>query len=177
MQLQGDGFSTIALRQGTVCGYSPRMRFDLIINTMFRCGLINGKITINNPSIWRPLLDVRDTCAAFLRAIQADPSINGPFNVAYDNFTVGQVGDIVREELMELTGKHIAIEVANQQDFRNYKVTCEKARTCLGFNPKYSVADTVRNLYQHLSEFGDFSDKRFYNIQVFKELEQRRAVK
>ncbi|MFO7974569.1 MAG: SDR family oxidoreductase [Candidatus Hydrogenedentota bacterium] len=175
MQLQDDSFSTIALRQGTVCGYSPRMRFDLIINTMFRCGLVERKITINNPSIWRPLLDVRDTCAAFLRAVQADASISGAFNVAYDNFTVGQVGDIVREELMELTGKKIAIEVLNQQDYRNYKVTCEKARTYLGFNPKHSVADMVRNLYQHLDEYGDFSEKRFYNIQVFKELQETKA--
>ena len=82
LQLQDDTFSTIALRQGTVCGHSPRMRFDLIINTMFKCAILDGEITVNNPSIWRPLLDVRDTASAFLRAVQADKTISGVFNVA-----------------------------------------------------------------------------------------------
>jgi nucleoside-diphosphate-sugar epimerase len=61
----------IALRQGTVSGYSPRMRFDLIVNTMYKNAIVNGKLTVNNPSIWRPIIDVRDTSTAFLRAVQA----------------------------------------------------------------------------------------------------------
>lgn len=139
LQLADESFSTIALRQGTVCGYSPRTRFDLIVNTMFRAAIVDGSITVNNPSIWRPLLDVRDTSAAFLRAVQADMSISGVFNVAYDNFTVGAVADMVKEEVELLTGKKVMVTVNSMQDFRNYKVTCEKARTYLGFRPKYSI--------------------------------------
>lgn len=171
LQLSSDDFSTISLRQGTVCGYSPRMRFDLIVNTMFKSALKDGLVTVNNPSIWRPILDVRDTAAAFLRAVQADYSISGSFNVAYDNFTVGQIGDLVREQLIESTGNEIAIKVNNISDFRNYKVTCEKAKTYLGFSPKYSIAHIVDNLYRHLDEYGDFEDDNFYNIKVFKKME------
>lgn len=176
LQLQDDTFSAIALRQGTVCGHSPRMRFDLIINTMFKCAMVEGKLVINNPSIWRPVLDVRDTSAAFLRAVQADYSISGSFNVAYGNFTVGQIGDLVREELQELSGRKIEIEVRSIQDFRNYKVTCEKARTYLGFLPRYCVQDIVRSLYDHRAEYGDFSDDAFYNIKTFRRLDQSAAV-
>lgn len=170
LQLQDKDFSTIALRQGTVCGFSPRMRFDLIVNTMFKSALADGKITLNNPSIWRPLIDVRDTATAFLRAVQADPAISGSFNVAYDNFTVGQVGDLVHDELEALTGRQIALEVKDLQDFRNYKVSCDKARTYLGFCPKYSVSDTIRALYQHRESFGDFSRDEYYNIKMFRNL-------
>ncbi len=168
LQLACDGFSTIALRQGTVCGYSPRMRFDLIVNTMFRAAIVEGRITVNNPSIWRPILDVRDTAAAFLRAVQADSSISGVFNVAYDNFTVGAVADMVKEEVESLTGKKVTVTVNNLQDFRNYKVTCDKARTYLGFLPKYSIPDMVDSLYRHLDSYGDFSNDEYYNIRTFK---------
>lgn len=172
LQLESEEFSTIALRQGTVCGYSPRMRFDLIVNTMFKSAIKDGLITVNNPSIWRPILDVRDTASAFLRAVQADPGISGAFNVAYDNFTVGQIGDMVREQVVECTGQNVAIKVNNISDFRNYKVTCEKARTYLGFSPKYSIEDLVESLYRHVESYGDFSDEAYYNIEVFKKLDQ-----
>jgi len=170
LQLQDKDFSAIALRQGTVCGYSPRMRFDLIVNTMFKSALAEGKITLNNPSIWRPIIDVRDTAAAFLRAVQADPAISGSFNVAFDNFTVGQVGDLVHDELEQLTGRPIAMDVKNLQDFRNYKVSCDKARTYLGFRPKYSVSDMIRALFLHRESFGDFSNDAYYNIKMFRNL-------
>src|SRR3989344_6134509 len=59
LQMRDDDFSVIALRQGTVCGYSPRMRFDLIVNTMFKACMTEGQITVNNPAIWRPIYDLR----------------------------------------------------------------------------------------------------------------------
>lgn len=170
LQLQDDTFSTIALRQGTVCGHSPRMRFDLIINTMFKCALLDGVITVNNPSIWRPLLDVRDTASAFLRAVQADKGISGVFNVAKDNFTVGQVADFVKDEVEACTGRKVRIAIKDIQDFRNYKVSCERAKTYLGFQPKYSITDITHALYQHLETYGDMGQQRYYNIEVFKGL-------
>jgi nucleoside-diphosphate-sugar epimerase len=171
LQLQDENFSTIALRQGTINGYSPRMRFDLIVNTMFKAAMTDGLITVNNPAIWRPLLDVRDTSGGFLRAVQADSSISGAFNVAYDNYTVGQVADLVKDEVERLTGKRVKVDIKDKQDFRNYKVSCDKARTCLGFKPKYDVPEMISSIYQRLEQYGDFSNPNFYNIQVFKSLE------
>ncbi|HNR30231.1 MAG TPA: SDR family oxidoreductase [Candidatus Hydrogenedentes bacterium] len=170
LQLQDDAFSTIALRQGTVNGYSPRMRFDLIVNTMFKCAIEDGVIVVNNPSIWRPLIDVRDTAGAFLRAVQADYAISGVFNVAYDNFTVGLVADLVKDEIQALTGVKARVDIRNVQDYRNYKVSCDRAKTYLGFHPKYAITDTVRELFRHREEYGDFAEDRYYNIRVFKQL-------
>src|SRR5208282_5428571 len=79
-QLVDDGFSVISLRKGTISGYSPRMRFDLIINTMFKCAMVDHTITINNPSIWRPILSIDDAATAYTRAIEADQRISGIFN-------------------------------------------------------------------------------------------------
>ncbi len=170
LQLQDENFSTIALRQGTVCGHSPRMRFDLIVNTMFKTAMVEGHITVNNPSVWRPIIDVRDTASAFLRAVQADHRVSGVFNVAHDNYTVGQVADLVKDELEELAGKSTGVTVKHIEDFRNYKVTCEKARAILGFSPRYGVPEMVQSLYRHMASYGDFSDDLFYNIATFKKL-------
>jgi len=168
--LEEDKFSVISLRQGTVCGYSPRIRFDLIVNTMYKSCFVNGKVTVNNASIWRPILDIRDAVNGYLRAVQADLSISGVFNLVSDNYTVGQVGDLVKDEVELLTGKKIGIEIKNIQDFRNYKVSWQKAKTILGYEPKFTVSDIVADLYKHQEEYGDFEQDSFYNIRTFKNL-------
>lgn len=172
LQMQDEGFSTIALRKGTICGYSPRMRFDLIVNTMYRACIKDGKITVNNPSLWRPILDMRDAISGYLRAIQADYSINGVFNIASDNYTVGQVGDKVKEEMEKLLGRRIELELKGIQDLRNYKVATTKARTVLGFEPSYDIADIIDDLHAHRDLYGDLDADDYYNIRVFRRLHE-----
>lgn len=172
LQLQDENFSVIALRKGTVCGFSPRMRMDLVVNAMFKSAMNDGKIVINNPSIWRPILDIRDAVDAYLRAIQANQSISGIFNIASDNYTVGQIGDLVKSELEKLTNKKIEIEIKNVQDFRNYKVKSEKAKVSLGFHPQYTVKDIIEHLFINRAHFeNDYENDYFYNIRIFKKLQ------
>jgi len=170
LQLQDENFSVIALRQGTVCGFSPRMRLDLIVNTMFKFALTERRITVNNPSIWRPILDIRDAATAYLRAIQADYSLSGVYNVASGNYTVGQVGDMVKYEVEKLTGEKVEIVLKNIEDFRNYKVTIDKARTYLGYQPQHTIEDIIEDLYENRVGFEDYDNDQFYNIRVFKKL-------
>jgi nucleoside-diphosphate-sugar epimerase len=170
-QIQDDEFSVIALRQGTVSGYSPRMRFDLIINTMFNNAYKEGNITINNPAIWRPTCDIRDIVSAYIRAIQANETVSGIFNIASGNFTVGEVGDLVKMQVEKLTSKKITLNIMNNQDYRNYKVSVEKAKTCLGFQPLFSIQDTINDLFEHRDLYGDFEKDEYYNIRTFKKIE------
>jgi nucleoside-diphosphate-sugar epimerase len=168
LQLQDERFSVIALRKGTVSGYSPRMRMDLIVNTMFKSVMTEQKITVANPSIWRPVLDMRDATYAFLRAIQADYAISGVFNIASENYTVGQVSEMVKYAMEKLTGLRVKIDIRNKEECRNYKVSIDKARTLLGYQPQHDVADIVDNLYSHRDSFGDYEDHRYYNIRVLE---------
>ena len=170
LQLQDKNFSVIALRKGTVSGYSPRMRFDLLVNTMFKAVMTDGKIIVNNPAIWRPVLDIRDAVTIYIKAIQANYSISGVFNAASGNYTVGQVADAVKLEIKKLINKNITIELKGVKDFRNYKVNIEKAKISLGYSPKYSIADTVKDIFKNKKEYGDFSSELFYNINTFKAL-------
>jgi len=170
-QIQDDNFSVIALRQGTVSGYSPRMRFDLIINTMFKFAMTSKKITINNPAIWRPLCDIRDIVSGYLRAVQANPALSGVFNIARGNFTVGEVGDLVKMEVEQLTGTRVALEIKNIHDYRNYKVSVQRAENNLGFRPNFSIQDTVADLFEHRDLYGNYEKDEFYNIRTFKKIE------
>ena len=149
------------------------MRFDLIVNTMVKSALTTGTITVNNPSIWRPLLDIRDDVSAMLRAVQASEGLSGVFNVASGNFTVGQVADLVKEELERETGQRVRLDIRDVQDFRNYKVSCERAKVELGFQPQYSVKDMVADVMAHRADYGDFERDEYYNIRVFTALADR----
>jgi nucleoside-diphosphate-sugar epimerase len=176
LQLHDDNFSVIALRQGTVCGWSPRMRFDLIVNTMVKSALTTGTIIVNNPSIWRPILDIRDATSGFLRAVQASYRLSGVFNIASGNYTVGQVADLVKEELELLTQAHVRLDIRDLQDFRNYKVSCDRAKIELGFQPQNSIKEMVADIMQHRGEYGDFERDEFYNIRMFRNLAVETAI-
>ena len=171
IQQHDANFSVIALRKGTICGFSPRMRLDLIVNTMFKFAMSEKRVTVNNASIWRPILDIRDAATAYLRAVQADYSLSGVYNIASDNYTVGQVGDLVKYEVEKLTGEKIGITIKQIEDYRNYKVTIDKAKTLLGFQPRYTVTDIIENLFAHNTSFEDYNEDRYYNIKVFKKLD------
>ncbi len=170
MQLADSSFSVISLRQGTVCGYSDRMRFDLVVNTMFKNALLHKEITVNNPSIWRPIFHIQDACSAYIRAIQAPDNISGIFNVASDNYTLGQIGDIVSVEMTKLMGTEVKVNINDVKDFRNYKVSIHNAKLALGFTPVYSVKDIIYELYQNKDKFLNLEDDKYYNIKVFKSL-------
>lgn len=175
-RLQDDNFSTISLRKGTVSGYSRRMRLDLIVNTMFKSAVTEKIITVNNPSIWRPLLDIRDAASAYIRAVEVDRNISGIFNIAYANYTVGEVADYVREGVREYLGIDARVNVRHIDDIRNYKVNCDKARDVLSFNPRFSVKDTVRSLAENMDSFKDWDNSNYYNIRVFKRLNRVAAT-
>ena len=171
MQLVDENFSVIALRKGTISGYSPRMRYDLIINTMFKCALRDGLITVNNPAIWRPFLGIDDAAMAYTRAVEASESISGIFNIASGNHTVGEIADLVKLSVEEELGKRIALNIKHIKDVRNYKVSIEQAKNILSFHPHQSVRAIVRNLLDNVEKCSDWDNPLYYNINVFRSLE------
>src|SRR5271170_5764639 len=164
MQLVSDEFSVISLRKGTISGYSPRMRLDLIINTMFKTAMRDRVITVNNPSIWRPILAIEDACTAYIRAIEANATISGVFNIASGNHTVGEVADLIRSAIHERLDVSVNLDIKHIQDFRNYKVSIEKAANVLSFHPAGSVKSIMNNLIENMDKFSDWDNPAYSNI-------------
>ena len=171
MQLADENFSVIALRKGTISGYSPRMRFDLIINTMFRSAVRDHVITVNNPSIWRPILSIEDAATAYIRAIEANYKLSGIFNIASGNYTVGEVADLVRVAVEDGLGIRVSLNIKHIQDFRNYKVSTLKASNVLSFHAAGHVKSIVRTLIDNMDKFKDWDNPLYSNIQAFQKLE------
>jgi nucleoside-diphosphate-sugar epimerase len=171
IQMAKDDFSVIALRQGTVSGYSPRMRFDLVINTMFRNAVREKEITVNNPSIWRPILGIEDAATAYIRAIESNYKLSGIFNVASGNYTVGEIADLVKGAVEERLNMRVNLNIKHIQDFRNYKVSIDKASNVLSFHPTENVKSIVDSLVDNMEKFKDWDNPLYSNILAFKKLE------
>ena len=169
-------FSVVCLRQGTVSGYSPRMRLDLVVNAMFKSAIGEGVITVNNPAIWRPILAIKDAASAYVRAVEANEEITGIFNVASGNYTVGEIADLVKSGVEERFGGEVQLDIRNIQDYRNYKVSIDKARNILSFKPRHDVESIVADLATNLERFRDFGNPAYYNIQVFKSLQKSQQL-
>jgi nucleoside-diphosphate-sugar epimerase len=181
--LTSERFCPIILRQATVYGFSPRMRWDLVVNTMTMDAFDKGRIHVYSAGDnWRPLVDVRDVAHAHIMALNADESkVCGQiFNLVNKNFRILELGHRVREILKPY--KKVEVDVLfGTKESRSYRVSGEKMKRILGFEPKFSVEDAVKEIWQILSSgrFTDFSNPIYYNIQWMKllvEMEQKLKV-
>ena len=173
MQLASETFSVVSLRKGTLSGYSPRMRLDLIVNSMFKTAIRDRTITVNNPSIWRPILSINDAATAYIRAIEAEQSLSGIFNLASGNYTVGEVADLVKNAVEARLGIKISLIIKYIQDFRNYKVSTEKAANVLSFHPTGTVNSIVDNLIDNMDNFQDWDNPAYSNIHTFRAIDNQ----
>jgi len=170
LQIADDNFKVIALRKGTVCGYSPRMRLDLVLNIMFKHAMTTSTITVNNPEIWRPILSIQDAVQAYTNAIELDAP-SGTYNICSGNYQIKELAQIVKEEIEKAyPDKQIIINNLSIQDVRNYKVSLEKAKNNLKFNPQYDVKNIIEDLINNYNNFSDFDNDIYYNINTFKNI-------
>ena len=169
--LEDDNFKPILFRKGTVGGWSNKMRYDLVVNTMLMTALTKGKITINSPKLWRPLIDIKDVIQAYELAIEADLDITGVYNISGGNYTIGDLGKLIFNNLKE-RGYDIELETLNVKDFRNYKVDISKVKDELGFNPKYNPNDSIQEILDNIEKSENFNleNESYYNIKTFKKV-------
>ena len=164
------GFVTLTLRPATVCGYSPRQRLDLVVNILTNHAVNNRKIKVFGGSQLRPNLHIEDMTDLYLQCLAApDEQIDGRiWNAGYENHTVRQLADTVRE----VVGGPIGLEVVPTDDNRSYHVSSEKIRRELGFVPRRSIGQAVADLNQGFKDGrlpDAMSSSRYYNIRVMQE--------
>ena len=150
LPLSDANFCTTVLRNATVFGLSPRMRFDLIVNLMTLHAVERGRITImGGGRQWRPLVHVQDVADAFRMVIEAPlDRVQGEiFNIGHTNAQVLTVAYTIRETLPF----PLQIEIApDDPDRRDYRTSFSKARERLGFAPTRTLAEGTREIYEAL---------------------------
>ncbi len=160
-----DYFSPTVLRMGTLYGYSPRMRFDLVVNTMSMKSFMERKIQVFGGRQWRPLLGVEDAADVYIRCLNANlDEVGGRvFNVGSDgqNYRIDEVAEIIGEAL-----GNIPITKDNSNlDARDYRVSFARLEQTLGFKSRQTIRTAARDIYEKLSSgsIRNPSHKIYYN--------------
>ena len=153
LALSDNNFVVTVIRQATVYGLSPRMRFDLAINGMVRGFFVNGKIPIlRDGTQWRPFVHVRDTSKAQIMILESDPEIvNGQiFNVG-SNEQNYQIFDLAKR-VANAIGIPFEYEWYGEPDHRSYRVDFTKIKEVLGFKPDYNAEKGAVEVWNALKE-------------------------
>jgi nucleoside-diphosphate-sugar epimerase len=176
-----DNFCPVVLRKATIYGWSPRMRFDLVVNTFLKDALTRGKITVHfGGEMWRPMVEVRDVARAYIACLEADDKkVRGEiFNVLFRNMRISELALRVREALAE-NGIDVSIVTDyGYEGVRNYRVSARKIASVLDFRPVVTVEESVANALDKLQgmKHNEFEDPRYYNIRWLKLLEEAESV-
>jgi len=168
LRAQAPGFTTLILRPATVCGDSPRLRLDLTVNILTNLAVNRGRITVFGGAQKRPNIHIEDVTDLYVQALEWDDArIAGEtFNAGYENHTVAALAEMVREVVGR---EQVSIETTPTNDHRSYHISSEKIKRALGFEPRRTVEDAVRDLTQafRAGRIPDsMDDPRYYNIKT-----------
>jgi nucleoside-diphosphate-sugar epimerase len=144
-------------RLGTLFGYSPRMRFDLVVNSFVIKSLTKKPLTVYGGAQHRPLLHLLDTSDAIILALEKN--MKGIFNLCSGNFSILELA----ENIKKFISANIAI-TKEIQDKRDYIVSINKIKK-FGYNPKRKIADGVKEIIEAFNsrKFSDSDNPIYYN--------------
>ncbi len=161
-----DGFfSPTILRLATVFGISPRMRFDLVVNTLTMRAIKENKITIFGGEQWRPNVHVADVARAILAVLEAPlPLVSKEiFNVGSNenNFTINQMG----LQVQKLVPGASLIYSEKKVDARNYRVDFSKIKQMLNFKAQMPLEQGIQETAAALRQgrYPDHTHPVYYN--------------
>jgi nucleoside-diphosphate-sugar epimerase len=170
IRLAGEGLCPVMMRNGTVYGWSPRMRFDLVVNTFVKDALLTGHLKLHGGGwMWRPLVDIRDCADAMIATYEApEELVRGEiFNVVHSNYQIRELAMIVAGSV-QLTGRTVELEEVPQPKLtRDYECANAKLSTTLGFIPRLSVLEAVADLLERVVPVdpAHLTDPRCFNIR------------
>jgi nucleoside-diphosphate-sugar epimerase len=175
--IAGDGFSPTFLRNGTVYGLSPRMRFDTVLNDLVGSAVTRGKVIVQGDgSPWRPVIHIEDVAAAFQAVLGAplEDVHNQAFNTGSDDLN-HQVRELAEQAVAAVPGAELEVLGRAEADQRTYKADFGKfRRTFPDFEWRWSPTTGARDLAERLIDAGvtreDFEGRRFVRLKWLQHL-------
>ncbi|MBI4512464.1 MAG: NAD-dependent epimerase/dehydratase family protein [Deltaproteobacteria bacterium] len=160
------GFVTLIIRPATVCGYSPRLRLDLTVNIMTNHAVNQRAIKVFGGTQMRPNIHIEDMADLYVQAIKwPSERIDGQtYNAGYQNLCLNDVASLVRG----VVGPEVDIVTTPTNDNRSYHISSEKIRRELGFVPRRTVEDAVKDIARafRAGKIPDsMNDDRYYNVR------------
>jgi nucleoside-diphosphate-sugar epimerase len=171
-----DNFVCVNVRPATVCGCSPRMRFDLSVNILTHLATKKQEITVFGGKQMRPNLHIKDMCNFYEFLLEADTKLvgNKTFNISDENISIENIALKIKDIFKNKYNLDILIKkVESEDDKRSYHLNSDKIKKELNFDLKYSVDDAITDIYS-LLQTGKFDDSLvndiYYNIKTLKKL-------
>lgn len=144
------------IRPATVCGLSPRMRFDVSVNLLTLSALQNGKITVFGGNQVRPNIHIDDIVDLYLFLLSR-PNINGVFNAGFENLSILEIAGMIQEKI------DVPIEVTPSSDPRSYRVDSSKLLN-FGFKPHKTVAIAIDEIVEAYRSGKIKDEPHFHNL-------------
>jgi nucleoside-diphosphate-sugar epimerase len=176
-ELANNRFSPTFMRNGTVYGVSPRMRFDTVLNDLVGAAVTTGKVTLcSDGKPWRPVVHVEDVARAFHAALEAPLADvwNQAFNTGANhlNHRIIELAEVVTQIVPDCILEVLAQPGADQ---RTYKADFSKfSRVFRDFSFRWTAKNGAKELYQTFKKIGltheHFTSKRFTRLKWLRHL-------
>jgi nucleoside-diphosphate-sugar epimerase len=174
-------FVATCLRFSTACGWSDRLRLDLVLNDFVACAVASKRITIlSDGTPWRPLINVKDMARAIDWAITRDVSNGGEFlavNVGSDEWNY-QVKDLAAAVAKVILDIDISINEDAQPDKRSYRVNFDLFKKLApAYQPSIGLIESIKELKDGLEAMGfkdgEFRNSKYMRLNVLTELQKK----
>jgi len=166
LEYQSSNFTTTILRPATVCGYSPRQRFDLVVNILTNLAYNKNVITVFGGKQLRPNIHINDMVNAYLQIIDTPvKKIAGEiFNVGFQNMSVLNIANMVKNCI----NKNVSVNIEKTDDNRSYHISSNKIIKQLNFKTKFTVEDAIQDLVNSFSNnmfINSLENENYFNIK------------
>jgi nucleoside-diphosphate-sugar epimerase len=166
-----NNFLTTILRPATVCGYSKRQRFDLVVNILTNHAFNNKKILVFGGDQLRPNIHIDDMARAYVKIIESDKTLVNKqiFNVGFENRSVKDLANLVKN----VFGDNIDIVSQETNDNRSYHITSEKIKKILNFKNKKTIKNAIEDLNKAFKEklfINSLENEMYFNIKRMKSI-------
>jgi nucleoside-diphosphate-sugar epimerase len=176
-RLADERFSPVYLRNATAYGVSRRLRADIVVNSLVGYACTTGKVLLQSDGTpWRPLVHLRDICAAFLAVMEAprDRVHNRAFNVGRNGENY-QIRDVARMVADVVPGCELAFAEGASGDARDYRVDFSRIeREVPGWAPRWRLRDGIEELFdayrRHRLSEEEFLGPRYYRLKTIRGL-------
>lgn len=176
IELTDDSFKPITLRKGTIYGFTPKMRYDLVLNSFTKDAFHKKEISVHaGGKIYRPMLDIEDAVLAYIAALELPlDKVGGKiFNVLTANWNITDLANHFKAVIGVRRNTPIGVDIQHVGTSRNYLADNSKFKEVFNAEPVRSMDDAVLDMWDKLTAGHNYTDPRFYTDKWFFEQNEK----
>jgi len=164
-------FNTLIIRPATVCGYSSRLRLDVIVNILTNHAYHNREVKVFGGKQLRPNIHIEDMARLYVNVLSLPSKIidGKVYNAGYENYSVLDIAKMVQKNV----GEDVKLTVVPTDDLRSYHISSDKIKKELNFVPRYTISDAIASLVTAFKEKkvpNSFEEAKYFNIKTMQNL-------